>query len=299
MTYIKYILPLLTVFLSFYTSAYEARTDRTYEEVQSFLQSLEERFPENVELFELTESNSGTSIQGIIVGSGSTTHLLVSNHHGNEYGAAEVALGFAEQIAEYPIADVQVVIVPVLNTWGYDRRSRREKGALYTHDPNRDYPGPCKSNEYFQLNSTKALADLLSSEGIVSAVTLHTYWPAVVYPWGHSTQDKETGYEDIFIQLGEWSTIKSNYQVGNAGEVIYPADGTFEDYAFWQHGTWSLLFELGFSHSPSLADIEVMVQHNTYGLREFFEKAPREVAENHAFTGECDFRLRALDLEIE
>jgi hypothetical protein len=70
--------------------------------------------------------------------------------------------------------------------------------------------------------------------------------------------------------------------------VIYPADGAFEDYAFWKHGIWSLLFELGDTHEPSLDQVNTLVQVNVPGLRRFLEQAPRTRAENHAFTGKCD-----------
>jgi hypothetical protein len=151
----------------------------------------------------------------------------------------------------------------------------------------------------FNLKSTKALADFLERENIVASATLHTYYPAVVYPWGLSTPDLDTPHTNTYKRLAELAALDSNYQTGNSSEVIYPADGTFEDYAFWKHGVWSLLFELGFSHFPSEADIETMKRVNTPGLRRFFEQAPRMRAENHEFTGRCDLRLRALDRHDE
>jgi carboxypeptidase T len=81
--------------------------------------------------------------------------------------------------------------------------------------------------------------------------------------------------------------------------VIYPANGTFEDFAFWKHGVWTLLFELGYSHQPSEASIAEMVRVNVPGLRRVYEQAPRQRAENHAFSGKCDMRLNTLDRHDE
>src|SRR5690606_13246985 len=100
-------------------------------------------------------------------------NLVVGTHHGNEYGATEVAQAFAEDIALKPIEGQTIYVIPVLNTWGYDRRYRREQGQRATHDPNRDYPGPCGSDGPFNLRSTKALADFLDAVPIVNSAPLH------------------------------------------------------------------------------------------------------------------------------
>ena len=145
----------------------------------------------------------------------------------------------------------------------------------------------------------KAIADLIEREKIVTSATLHTFYPAVVYPWGLSTRDLETPYTSEFKKLVTDATQESRYQVGNSTEVIYPADGTFEDYAFLKHGIWSILFELGTSHSPSETAIQDMIRTNLPGMRRMFENAPKATAENHAFTGRCDMRLRSLDRHDE
>ena len=82
-------------------------------------------------------------------------------------------------------------------------------------------------------------------------------------------------------------------------DIVYPADGTFEDYAFWQHGVWSMLWEMGYSHSPNPEQVREMVRTNVPGLRRMYEGAPIARAERHAFTGKCDRSLRKLDLQIE
>lgn len=70
------------------------------------------------------------------------------------------------------------------------------------------------------------------------------------------------------------------------------ADGAFEDYAYWKYGIWSLLFELGTTNDPSPSQLKKLVAENVPGLKRFFEMAPKERSDHHAFTGHCDHNLR-------
>jgi carboxypeptidase T len=275
-------------------------TTRRYPEVKAFLQTLAADYPANVALFSLGATDGKDELIGVKIGNGPIHNLVVSTHHGNEYGSAEMALAFAESLAKQPIVGQTLYVVPVLNITGYNARRREERDASgRSFDPNRNYPGPCGTEGPFTLKSTKAIADLIEREKIVTSATLHTFYPAVVYPWGLSTRDLETPYTSEFKKLVTDATQESRYQVGNSTEVIYPADGTFEDYAFLKHGIWSILFELGTSHSPSETAIQDMIRTNLPGMRRMFENAPKATAENHAFTGRCDMRLRSLDRHDE
>lgn len=269
--------------------AHTWKVSKNYAEVREFMNHVADHHPENAKVFTLGISDSGVPIEGLQIGHGPVNHLIVAAHHGNEYGSTEVAKAFAHSLAEQPLEGMTVYVIPVLNTWGFDRRSRHERTMSgKSVDPNRDYPGPCGTKGPFYLKSTQALADFVGANNIVATATLHTYWPAVVYPWGFATPNLETGYEDIFVALAEAATQHSHYTVGNATKVIYPAEGTYEDWAFWAHGSWSLLFEVGQSHYPNQKAIEEMIFSNVPGLRAMLEEAPKERAEQHAFTGTCN-----------
>jgi hypothetical protein len=194
-------------------------------------------------------------------------------------------------------------VIPVLNISGFNK-NRREESLLansedQTADANRDYPGPCGTEGPFRLLSTKALADFIEKENIVATATLHTFWPVVVYPWGFATPDLSTPYDQIFIDLAKMATEVSHYNIGNSTAAIYAAAGTYEDYVFWKHGIWSLLFELGGSHSPSEDDLQNLVAVNVPGLRKMMENAPTARAVDHDFHGHCDLRMLILDLHNE
>lgn len=259
-----------------------------YEKALGTIESLQKNNPAVSEIFVVGQNNQGQPIKGIKIGHGPTAALVVATHHGNEYGSTAVALSFSEYLIKNPIKDLTVYVVPVLNIGGYNRNNRYESNLSISVDPNRDYPSPCKKDQAFKLKSTQAIAQFLEDKNIAISATLHTYFPAVVYPWGISTKDLSTPYDAEYIKLVNYATEESGYQVGNNTEVLYPADGTFEDYAYWKHGIWSLLFELGFSHSPDTTAVQNMIDVNNPGLRRFLEKAPRTRVTQHQFEGRCD-----------
>jgi carboxypeptidase T len=270
--------------LDFSTSALAVdATHRKYADIQADLQSLANQSPTTTEVFSIGTNDTGDDIQGIKVGSGPVHTLVVGTHHGNEYGATEVAIAFAHSVSENPILGQTVYVIPVLNVSGYNARTRRE----LDRDPNRDYPGPCGTTGPWKLRSTKALADFVDREGIIASATLHTFSPAVLYPWGFSTKNTKTEYDDQYIDLAKAAVVESGYKVGNSAEALYPANGCFEDYTMWKHGIWSLLFEMGKTHSPNQTQIDEMVRGNVPGLRRFLAQAPTTRADRHEFKGKC------------
>ena len=290
---------LIGILFSFISAHADLSTGRTYTDITNYVHKLAVKYPKTSEVFTLGMSDSGLAIEGLKIGNGSVHNLLVATHHGNEYGSTEVALNFAESLAQSPIPGQTMYVIPVLNIDGYNERDRYEHMNGNSFDPNRDYPGPCGTEGPFFLKSTHALADFIDKENIIASATLHTYWPAAVYPWGISTHDVETPYTPDFMKMLNAATSLSHYQVGNNTQLIYPADGTFEDYAFWKHGIWSILFELGNSHSPAVTDLDTMVKVNVPGMRKMFEIAPTKRAVDHDFKGKCDTSMRMMDMHIE
>jgi carboxypeptidase T len=259
-----------------------------YGNVVDALKKISSQYSQNAEMIVMGDSDSGLPIYALKIGNGDVATLVVATHHGNEYGSTAVAVATAESLAADPLPGRTVYVVPVLNISGYNTRNRNERTTKGSFDPNRDYPGPCGTNGPFRLKSTTSLAKFLEEKNIVTSATLHTYSPAVLYPWGISTQDLKTEYESTFIALTQAATVESKYQYGNSTEILYAADGTFEDYAFWKTGAWSILFEMGYRHNPGPQDIEKMIQGNVPGIRRLLAVAPIERAANHNFTGKCD-----------
>ncbi len=270
----------------------QAPSANNYDQVLKNMDQIAASNPANVSVFTMGTNSQGQPIKGLKIGNGAVSSLVVGTHHGNEYGSTAVALGFADSLAKNPIQKQTVYVIPVLNISGYNRNDRYESNAQSSvTDANRDYPSPCKNDAPYQLKSTEALAQFLVDKNIQISATLHTYWPAVVYPWGISTTDLSTPYDDQYKALVAAATVESKYQTGNNTQVLYPADGTFEDYAYFKHGIWSLLFELGFSHNPDPQAIQTMIEVNTPGLRRFLETSPVVRVAQHNFSGHCDARM--------
>lgn len=267
---------------------------KNYNEVHQFFANIAAKYSQTTKLISIGQSDTGEPIDALRVGHGKLETLVVATHHGNEFGSTELAKAFALEIAKSPIQGQTVTIIPVLNISGYNARNRYEKGV----DPNRDYPGPCvRGTPVFKLKSTKALAEYIATHNVIASATLHTFSSVVVYPWGISTRDLSTPYDKEFADLARVATNESGYKSGNNTELLYPADGTFEDYVFWKHGIWSLLFELGKSHTPNQAAVEEIIRGNVPGLKRFLAQAPAQLADRHDFTGKCDNRLKGMRRE--
>jgi carboxypeptidase T len=273
-----------------------------YKAVQTFMQGIVQKYPQNAQMFDLVVGDSGETVQGLKIGNGPVHNLVVGTHHGNEYGATETTKAFAEDAAANPIDGQTLFVIPVLNISGYDILRREEKDHSGSWiDPNRDYPGPCGTEGPFVLKSTAALAQFVADQNIIASATLHTYGPEITYPWGlpASKSDLSTAYDDIFKSIAQASVTESGYPVGNTTELVYSAIGSFEDYAFWKLGIWSLLWEVGTTHTPSESQVATLIKGNVPGLRGMMMKAPTARAENHDFTGKCDDLHSFVDLHNE
>jgi carboxypeptidase T len=276
-----------------------AENQTPYEKIKDRINQIAKDYPQNATVFVLGDSDAGDNIIGLQIGHGATNNLVVGTHHGNEYGATEVATGFAAELAKNPIADQTIYVIPVLNISGYNSNERRETAKGTTFDPNRDYPGPCGTEGPYNLHSTANLAHFIDEKNIVASATLHTFYPAVTYPWGLTTQDLVTPYEDMFLKLVQAATVESQYSAGNTTQLIYPANGSFEDYAYWKHGIWSILFEIGNTHTPNESEVQELVRVNVPGLMRMLNLAPKTRAPNHDFIGKCDAGMSMMDLHIE
>lgn len=272
-----------------------------YDRVKTVIHELAAEYPAQAKRINLGVSDSGDQILGLRIGTGATQHLLVATHHGNEYGSTEVALAFARYATENPLPNTTLFVIPVLNIGGYNINERWERGNDgRTRDPNRDYPGPCGTEGPYKLKSTKALAQFFENNNIVAAATLHTFSPAILYPWGMDLVDLSTAYNQQFIELSQIAAQFSRYKVGNSTELLYPCNGSFEDFVFWKFGTWSFLFELGSSHSPRPDDIQQMIDDNVPGLYSLFQAVPTATAPDHEVRSSCRGRnLQFLDRHDE
>ena len=225
-----------------------------YDNLLATMNTLKSANPERVEIFSIGKNNSGMDIQALRISSHAKESdpskigmLAVGVHHGNEGGAVPIIMEFAKKVLAEFDADpekaenYEFVFVPVINIPGYNSNSRTENGV----DPNRDYPGPCKGTAAnYRLKSTKAVADLFNSRTFAAAVTIHGYIGSITYPWGVGTRDPRTKDHSYFQEITSKLAQVTGYKYGTSTDVVYPCEGAFEDWAYWAHGAWALLFEI-------------------------------------------------------
>ena len=265
-----------------------------YEDILDEMTAIQADNAEFVSWIDLGVNDQGKMIRGLrIDGPGDEdhpNHLVVGVHHGNEQLSADVAMEFIRQSVElirYPalpgsstVRNKTFHVVPVLNIGGYDRGRREEYDADgRSHDPNRDYPDPCRSSgETFKLQSTSALAAYLESQNIIGAVTIHGYIGTFTFPWGTYTTQTRTPDHQKFVEMTENAASINGYRVGTHADVIYPTVGAFEDWAYYEHGVWVTLQELRRN-----ADIE----EDATSLLAYFDELPGVRSEYHDHTGTC------------
>lgn len=258
-----------------------------YDLVVETLRRISQENPNTTQWIEIGISDSGLPIAGLKIGNGETSDLIIATHHGNEYGSTAVALGAAEAFAKDPLPGHSIYVVPVLNITGYNSRTATNAPPTALSIKIEITQALASVTQHTNQKPHELWRNLLMKTSLALRLCIHTPRPFSVRG-AFRTRDTGTPYDSTFIGLAKAATVESGYIVGNSKEVLYAADGAFEDYAYWKHGVWSLLFEMGTSHSPSQDQMRKMVQVNVPGLRRFFDMAPKERAENHTFTGRRD-----------
>ncbi|NBX92375.1 MAG: hypothetical protein EB078_03695 [Proteobacteria bacterium] len=236
-----------------------------YKAIYDQLLSLQAKNPQLAKVFSIGTNDEGTEIYALRVSvtpeqmdSAKIGQLIVATHHGNEGGSTLFAVEYikdllkryqTDELWRANLSQMEWTIIPVLNVSGYNANRRHEHGE----DPNRDYPGPCKTKGYGKLKSIRTLMSFLETRPFAGSVTAHGYVGNFTYPWGFYTDNNKTLDENQYRQIFRKVAEVNGYSYGNAGDAVYPANGCFEDYVYWKHGSWSLLLELRTGSSSDVA----------------------------------------------
>lgn len=126
-SWLFFALTIVSLFTIGHVKASSVGTSRDYKRVQAYLRELEAIHSETANVFSIGLSGTGEAIEGLKVGNGPIKQLVVATHHGNEYGATEVAVGTLADFAATPLEGMTVYIIPVLNISGFNQRRREER----------------------------------------------------------------------------------------------------------------------------------------------------------------------------
>lgn len=279
---------LLVACLVLSTMAFGASPTGRYKTIVDQMTALEAKYPSLVKVFSIGTNDDGVDIfafrisrspqavDGFKVG-----HLMVSTHHGNESATPLFTMKFVNNLVarygnEAALDDIEWTIVPVLNVSGYNANRREEKGQ----DPNRDYPNPCTAKPGGKLLSIKRVMDLAKSRIFSGSVTVHGYDGSLTYPWGLYTDKTHTEDHNQFDQIFSKAATLNGYRVGTAADIVYPANGCYEDFVYWKYGMWSLLLELA---SGSDSDIN----NTAKAIASFYDQLNSSPSDKNQFLGNC------------
>ena len=101
--------------------------------------------PNRLGLTLLGRSVKGRPINAHVFGSGTDSTLILATIHGNEWAGTPLLLRLGDHLATHPelVRGRRVVLVPVVNPDGYDRRSRHNANRV---DLNRNFPAGNRKN---------------------------------------------------------------------------------------------------------------------------------------------------------
>lgn len=266
-------------------------------------QALHQQYPSLTSLFSIGQNDDGVEIYAMRISltpeksdPQKVGHLIVATHHGNEQKCpAMVASIAAELLRKYSstelfrgnLAQTEWVIIPVLNVSGYNGDDRYEHGV----DPNRDYPGICSHSAGGQLKSIRLLQDYLKTRAFTGSLTVHGYVGSLTYPWGIDVDNTRTQDDNLFSQITAKAAAINNYRYGTSTDVVYPAEGSYEDFVYWKYGMWSLLLELRSGDDQDIKD-------TTQAVLTYFDQLESSPSTHNQLTGHCNGR-RLPDLHLE
>lgn len=159
--------------------------------------------------------------------------LITGATHGNEYlNIADRLPDWFKKNRENPTLKTyldnggSIYIVPIVNPYGYDRRSRYNSARV---DLNRDFDLPPENIRNFKEDETKYLSDFIDDEinkqnlSLKITVDYHCCDGSMLSPWAYSTSIQlPAPYKQRFDHVGNLmqSTISRGYRVGPTGAIL-------------------------------------------------------------------------------
>ncbi len=174
---------------------------------------------------------AGKSVEGREVfvktyGEGTETVLIIGGFHGNELSGVELALAFAEYLAqegEVP-AGVRVVIVPVLNP---DALVRQQRMNVNNVDINRNFPTANWTSEVKVERYNPGKEPASEPETRIAMDLVEMYKPARII--SIHTPLEVVNFDGPAKELAEMMAAHNGYPV--RGDIGYPTPGSFGNFS--------------------------------------------------------------------
>jgi hypothetical protein len=141
--------------------------------------------------------------------------------------------------------------------WGYDNSG----SSPYTYAEDYRGTGP------FSEPESQNMRDFIEAHEFVITVYYHSSGNYFLYPWGYETI--LTPDNDIFAAMGDTINSMNGYAPGTPWEVLYPVNGSTDDWGYAEQMTknknFAVSFEVGSSSDgfwPSVSRIPALCQEN-------------------------------------
>ncbi|KAH8270236.1 hypothetical protein KR018_006102 [Drosophila ironensis] len=293
-------------------------------EINQFIEDLAKENPSRVYVKTVGKSYEGRLMKTVTITNGDKRRnknviLVDGGIHAREWISPAAVVYLIGQLVDNLeqnadlLQDYDWVILPVVNPDGYEytqissdtrmwRKTRKSSSPqCIGTDPNRNFdfhwnengasPDPCDETyagpKAFSEPEARVLSDVIHTYADRGQMylTLHSYGPMILYPWGWSEDLPETvddlhevakaGYEAILAATG------TEYEYGSSTAVLYEAAGASDDYAFNAGFSISFTMELppgGTGFDPPASSIDEMVKETWVGIaamaRKVVEKYP-------------------------
>lgn len=201
--------------------------------------------------------------------------FIVGCHHAREWISVEVPLLFASYLLEYYennsyvhnlVDHAQIYIMPIENpdglefsihtyrlwrknrayngnfSWGVD--TNRNYGFMWGYDDIGSNPDPTslvyRGPYAFSEPETTAIQEFLLEHPPAGAISYHNYSQVILVPWGYTdiyTPDHAQHRMIANTMSDLMFAVNGNRYAFGAAELMYPTNGTFED---WVYGTFTV-----------------------------------------------------------
>ncbi len=241
----------------------------TYDELLADMISLNDTYPEIIDLFSLNKQYDIPNITGnyeiwaIRLANESTGFekpelLFIGTHHGNEGVSTETAYWLAWWLAKnyslnnwikYLIDHREIYIIPLLNPAGHEVQTRYNNNGI---DLNRNYDYDWSETGSGGVNpfsepETQCIREFVEDHQFINAISWHSGIHGIYYSWGANVHyseeidlspDNNAYFNHARLMSREAGNFSEGYYplyIWNDQPSYYPCYGAWEDWAYAAH----------------------------------------------------------------
>ncbi|MAF90347.1 MAG: DUF2817 domain-containing protein [Bdellovibrionota bacterium] len=231
----------------------------SYIDMKKGLAELQMKYPNVVELIPVAKSLGGRHLAGVLllnkeVGRIDRLTIITGATHGNEYLniADRLPKAFIEtkmpSLGNYIANNGAVLIVPIINPDGYERRRRYNNNNV---DLNRDFPNALIDLDGLSQPETNSYVNFVrhlikkSGAKLDMVVDYHCCHGSLLYPFGYTSKRISKADLDRHVFVAElMQNWFKGYVHGITGEVLgYFPRGTTKDFWYLEYGALAYTFE--------------------------------------------------------